>query len=91
MPSRFSDAFRQAVLFMADGGASVDQIANELGCCTKTVKRIKHNYKLWQSHHAPSERPLDLLEHLLRHPSAYLEEMRSFLYDQFGVIVSALI
>ncbi|KAK9241695.1 DDE superfamily endonuclease-domain-containing protein [Lipomyces tetrasporus] len=79
----------------------VDQIAKELGCCTKTVKGIKHNFKLWQSHQAPSERPLgrppkisdatlaDLLEHLLRHPSADLEEMRSFVYDQFGVIVSA--
>ncbi|KAK9235219.1 hypothetical protein V1525DRAFT_390669 [Lipomyces kononenkoae] len=87
MPSRFSDAFRQTALFMAEIGASVDQIAKELGCCTKTVKRIKRNYKLWQSHQAPSERPLgrppkigdamtdDLLEHLLRHPSADLEEM----------------
>ncbi|KAK9369905.1 hypothetical protein V1509DRAFT_638078 [Lipomyces kononenkoae] len=102
MPSRFPDAFRQAVLFMAEGGASVDQIAKELGCCTKTVKRNKRNYKLWQSHQAPSERPLGrppkignaMLDHFswsiyYGTPSVDLEEMRSFLYDQSGVIVSA--
>ncbi|KAK9489364.1 hypothetical protein V1508DRAFT_428250 [Lipomyces doorenjongii] len=101
MPPRFPDSFLPSVLFMAESGSSVDQIAKELGCCTKTVKRIKHNFKLWQSHQSPPEgrlgRPskindamlVDLLEHLLRHPLADLEDMRSFIYDQFGVIVSA--
>jgi transposase len=76
------------------------EMAAAAGCSERAIRRIRTNLRLFGLTKAPSNgagrrriitpQMLDALrEHLLEKPGLYQEEMAVFLWDEFGILVSA--
>lgn len=92
----------QAVLDRIEAGKSNTEIFEVTGVWPETTRKMRLSLEYWGAPYPPIDtcvkhgRPLllrdlhkqRLLEFLKGKPHAYIEEMKDFLYDELGILVS---
>jgi transposase len=97
---KISDDVKTISLELQDRGFSLDEVADLLSVSARSINRWKNNFDTYYTVNKPPQLPrgrprkipvelLDALHIMIQaEPSAYLEEMRTWLLYEHGIIIS---